>query len=83
MDAQTVVKRCEVLGRESDERRSSTRPYDCRAMGEDNSVVSGWIQGGRMTARRDAFGNLIGCYEGTGGLDGQRAREGGGRKCTK
>lgn len=66
MDAQTVVKRCEVLGRESDERRSSTRPYDSGAMGEVNSVVSGWMQEGRMTARRDAVGNLIGRCEGIG-----------------
>jgi hypothetical protein len=66
MDTQTVVKRCEMLGRESDERRSSTRPYDSRTMGEVNRVVSGWTQGGRMTARRDVVGNLIGRYEGTG-----------------
>ncbi len=35
-------------------------------MGEVNSVVSGWMQKGRMTMRRDAFGKLIGCCEQTG-----------------
>jgi allantoate deiminase len=77
MDAQTVVKRCEVLGRESDERRFSTRPYDSRTMGEVNSLVSGWMQKGRMTAGRDAVGNLIGRYEGTREIRrtaGQRGR---------
>ncbi len=35
-------------------------------MGEVNSVLSGWMQKGRMTTRRDAFGNLIGRCEETG-----------------
>jgi allantoate deiminase len=64
--ATTVMERCEVLGGISGEPGVLTRPYGSRAMGEVNDVVSGWMREAGMTVRRDAIGNLIGHYEGSG-----------------
>jgi allantoate deiminase len=65
-DAAAVMKRCEILGGISEEPGLLARPYGSRAMGEVNDVVSGWMREAGMAVRRDAIGNLIGRYEGTG-----------------
>jgi allantoate deiminase len=64
--ATTVMERCEVLGSISEEPGVLTRPYGSRAMGEVNDLVSGWMREAGMAVRRDAIGNLIGRYEGSG-----------------
>ncbi len=64
--AATVMERCELLGEISEEPGLLVRPYGSRAMREVDDVVSGWMREAGMTPRRDAIGNLIGRYEGTG-----------------
>ena len=65
-DAKTVMERCERLGNISEEGNALTRPYGSGAMREANDTVSGWMREAGMTVRRDAIGNLIGRYKGTG-----------------
>jgi allantoate deiminase len=60
------MERCEVLGSTSEEPGVLTRPYGSRAMGEVNDLVSGWMREAGMAVRRDAIGNLVGRYEGSG-----------------
>ncbi len=60
------MERCELLGEISEEPGLLVRPYGSRAMREVDGVVSGWMREAGMTPRRDAIGNLIGRYEGTG-----------------
>jgi allantoate deiminase len=64
--ATTVMERCELLGNISEEPGLLVRPYGSQAMNEANNIVSGWMRGAGMTVSRDAIGNLIGRYEGTG-----------------
>jgi allantoate deiminase len=61
-----VMERCEVLGRVSEEPGMLVRPYGSRALGEANDLVAGWMREAGMSMRRDAFGNVIGRYGGTG-----------------
>jgi allantoate deiminase len=60
------MERCELLGNISEEPGLLVRPYGSQAMNEANNIVSGWMRGAGMTVSRDAIGNLIGRYEGTG-----------------
>ena len=64
--ARAVMERCDVLAGISEEPSLIVRPYGSRAMSEANDVVAGWMRMAGMTTRRDAFGNLVGRYEGTG-----------------
>ena len=64
--AKTVMERCDLLGGISEEDGALTRPFGTPAMREVNEVVSGWIEAAGMNVRRDAIGNLVGRYEGTG-----------------
>jgi allantoate deiminase len=64
--ATIVMERCELLANISEEPGLIVRPYGSQAMNETNNIVSGWMRGAGMTTRRDAIGNLIGRYEGTG-----------------
>jgi allantoate deiminase len=64
--AQAVMERCDVLAGISEEPGLIVRPYGSLAMSEANGVVAGWMRMAGMTTRRDAFGNLVGRYEGTG-----------------
>ena len=65
-DAATVMERCDLLVAISEEPGSLTRPFGSRAMREANDLVTGWTREAGMSVRRDAIGNLIGRYEGTG-----------------
>jgi allantoate deiminase len=64
--AAVVLERCDRLAGISEERGAITRPYGSPAMREVNDVVAGWMREAGMTTRRDAIGNLIGFYGGTG-----------------
>jgi allantoate deiminase len=64
--ARAVMERCDVLAGISEEPGLIVRPYGSRAMNGANDVVAGWMRLAGMTTRRDAFGNLVGSYEGTG-----------------
>jgi allantoate deiminase len=61
-----VMERCEALGRVSEEPNLLVRPYGSGAMRRANDTVASWMRDAGMTVRRDAIGNLIGRYEGTG-----------------
>ena len=60
------MERCGKLASISEEQDSITRPYGSEAMREVNDLVAGWMREAGMETREDAFGNLIGFYEGTG-----------------
>jgi allantoate deiminase len=62
--AATVMERCEVLGRVSEEPDLLVRPYGSGALRRANDLVAGWMRAAGMTVGRDEFGNLIGRYEG-------------------
>ena len=64
--ALTVMRRCESLANISEEPGLIVRPYGSQAMNETNNIVAGWMGEAGMSTRRDAIGNLIGRYEGTG-----------------
>ena len=64
--AATVMERCDILGRISEEPGRITRPYGSEAMRQVNDVVAGWMRASGMTVRQDAIGNLVGRYEGMG-----------------
>ena len=64
--AKTVMERCDLLGGISEEKGSLTRPFGSPAMREIQEVVAGWMDEAGMSVRRDAIGNLVGRYEGTG-----------------
>ncbi len=65
--AGSVMERCELLSKLSEEPHVLTRPYGSRAMGEANEAVARWMREAGMNVRQDAVGNLIGRYEGAGG----------------
>lgn len=60
------MERCDFLGGISEESGLLVRPFGSQAMQRAQDAVSGWMQEASMSVRRDAIGNLIGRYEGTG-----------------
>ena len=64
--AESVLKRCERLGRVSEEPDRLVRRYATPAMREANELVGGWMRDAGLAVREDAAGNLIGRRDGPG-----------------
>ncbi|MGI9048715.1 MAG: allantoate amidohydrolase [Rubrobacteraceae bacterium] len=64
--AKTAMERCDLLGDISEDDDALTRPFGSPAMREVEKVVAGWMRDAGMAVHRDAIGNLVGRYEGTG-----------------
>ncbi|HEY8864139.1 MAG TPA: allantoate amidohydrolase [Candidatus Dormibacteraeota bacterium] len=62
-DAATVMQRCDVLGKCSEEPGRLTRPFASHAMLQVHEYVSSWMREAGMTVRKDNVGNLLGRYE--------------------
>ncbi len=65
-DAVTVLERCDILARYSEEPGRVTRRFATRAMRQAYEAVAPWMQAAGMVVQYDAIGNLIGRYEGEG-----------------
>lgn len=61
--AHTVMQRCDILARFSEESGCLTRPFASQAMRQANEAVAGWMRAAGMTVQQDNIGNLIGRYE--------------------
>jgi allantoate deiminase len=61
--AHTVMERCEMLSRYSEEPDRLTRRFASPALSQANAAVATWMQAAGMTVEYDAIGNLIGRYE--------------------
>jgi allantoate deiminase len=66
MDAATVMARADALGAVSEDPRLLVRSYGSPAMARANELVGGWMRDAGMEVWRDAVGNLIGRYDGSG-----------------
>jgi allantoate deiminase len=66
MDARTVLERCDLLARCSEESGRLTRRFATPALAEARTLVEGWMQEAGLETRRDAIGNLIGRLDGEG-----------------
>ena len=64
--AATIMQRCDILARYSEEPGRLTRRFATQAMRQANEAVAGWMRDAGMTVQYDAIGNLIGRYEGEG-----------------
>jgi allantoate deiminase len=62
--AATVMERCELLGKVSEESDLLVRPYGSEALRQVNGLVAGWMRAADMTVSYDEIGNLVGRYEG-------------------
>ncbi len=60
-----VLARCAIVAGYSEENGKITRTFLCEPMRRLHDLVSAWMQGARMSVRRDAIGNLIGHYPGS------------------
>ncbi len=60
--ASTVMRRIEALAKISDDPNCLTRTFCSPAMRRTNALVGSWMRQAGMSVRRDAIGNLIGCY---------------------
>jgi allantoate deiminase len=61
--AKKIIRRCEALGKISDEPGRLTRTFASSAMRRVNERVAGWMREAGMKSRVDAIGNLIGRYD--------------------
>ncbi len=61
--ATTIMERCDLLARFSEEPDRLTRRFATPAMREVNERVATWMRAAGMSVRHDAVGNLIGRYE--------------------
>jgi allantoate deiminase len=61
-----IMERCDLLAEISEEPGLIVRPYGSESMRRVNEVVGGWMREAGMSVCRDAVGNLIGRYAGTG-----------------
>jgi allantoate deiminase len=61
--AHTVMERCEILSRYSEEPDRLTRRFASSALRQASAAVANWMQAAGMTVQYDAIGNLIGRYE--------------------
>ena len=64
--AHTVMARCDLLARFSEEDDRLTRRYGTPALRAALDAVAGWMTAAGMTVRRDPIGSLIGRYGGGG-----------------
>jgi len=64
--ATTVLERCDALATFSEEPDRLTRRFATDALRAAGEAVAGWMRAAGMTVRRDAIGNVIGRYPGTG-----------------
>ncbi len=62
--AHTVMERCDILARYSEESGRLTRRFASQAMRQAMEVVAEWMRAAGMSVQYDAIGNLIGRYEG-------------------
>jgi allantoate deiminase len=62
--AEEIMRRCDALGKISDEPGKITRSFASPAMRRASELVGGWMRGAGMKTRTDAIGNLIGHYAG-------------------
>jgi allantoate deiminase len=62
--ANTIMQRCEALGKISDDRGCLTRTFVSPTMRRANELVAKWMREAGMKTRMDVVGNLIGRYEG-------------------
>jgi allantoate deiminase len=61
--AETVMQRCEMLAKCSEEPDKLTRPFASDAMHQAHALVGGWMSEAGMTVRRDNIGNMRGRYD--------------------
>lgn len=61
--AHTVMERCEILSRYSEEPDRLTRRFASPALRQASTAVANWMQSAGMSVRYDTIGNLIGRYE--------------------
>ncbi len=61
--AQTVMERCEILSRFSEEPDRLTRRFASPALRQAQEAVASWMRAAGMSVQYDAIGNLIGRYE--------------------
>jgi allantoate deiminase len=66
-DARSVMERCELLARCSEEADRLTRRFATPALDEARKLFEGWMREAGLTTRRDPLGNLIGRRSGRGG----------------
>jgi allantoate deiminase len=59
-DARTVLERCEVLARCSEEPGRLTRRFATPALEEARALVDGWMREAGLSTHRDPLGNLFG-----------------------
>ncbi|HTV40449.1 MAG TPA: allantoate amidohydrolase [Candidatus Sulfotelmatobacter sp.] len=62
--AQKIMRRCDALGKISEEPGCLTRTYASASMRRANDLVAKWMREAGMKTRVDAIGNLIGHYDG-------------------
>jgi allantoate deiminase len=65
-DAETVLERCDLLARCSEEPDRLTRRFATPALRQARELVQGWMQDAGLATRCDAIGNLVGRLEGGG-----------------
>lgn len=63
--AAEVMRRCDELGRVSDEPGGLTRTFHSPAMRRANALVGGWMREAGLTVREDAAFNLLGRLDST------------------
>lgn len=59
-DAREIMRRCDELGRVSEEKGCLTRTFHSPAMQRANKLVASWMRQAGMSVREDAAFNLIG-----------------------
>ncbi|GCE09681.1 allantoate amidohydrolase [Dictyobacter aurantiacus] len=62
--ARTVMERCDLLARYSEDADCLTRRYATVPLRQANDVVASWMLAAGMTVHHDYIGNVIGRYEG-------------------
>jgi allantoate deiminase len=65
-DARTVLERCDLLARCSEEPGRLTRRFATPALDEARELVDGWMREAGLHTRRDPLGNLFGRRPGGG-----------------
>jgi allantoate deiminase len=65
-DARTVLERCDLLARCSEEAGRLTRRFATPALDEARALVDGWLREAGLDTRRDPLGNLFGRRPGGG-----------------
>ena len=65
-DAETVLERCDLLARCSEEPDRLTRRFATPALREARDLVRGWMRDAGLATRCDPIGNLVGRLDGGG-----------------